>query len=70
MENIAVVMIAMENIAVVMIAMENIAVVYFLDLGNFERRIVVGFDDTQVVVDKLDGVSFTLHTQDIVRGRI
>ncbi|GKA56705.1 transposase, Ptta/En/Spm, transposase, Tnp1/En/Spm-like protein [Tanacetum coccineum] len=56
MENIAVVMIAMENIAVVMIAMENIAVVYFLDLGNFERRIVVGFDDTQVVVDKLDGV--------------
>ncbi|GJX40820.1 hypothetical protein Tco_0255810 [Tanacetum coccineum] len=47
-------MIVMENNAVVMIVMKNIAVEYFLDLRNFESRIVVGVDDTQVVVDKLD----------------
>ncbi|GKB70964.1 hypothetical protein Tco_0932376 [Tanacetum coccineum] len=49
---------------VVMIVMENIAVVYFLDLGNFGIRDVVGFDDTQVVVDKLVRVSFAFQTQD------
>ncbi|GJS61792.1 reverse transcriptase domain, reverse transcriptase zinc-binding domain protein [Tanacetum coccineum] len=41
---------------VVMIVMKNIAVEYFLDLGNFKSRIVVGVDDTQVVVDKLDRI--------------
>ncbi|GJX40819.1 zinc knuckle CX2CX4HX4C containing protein [Tanacetum coccineum] len=49
-------MIVMENNAVVMIVMKNIAVEYFLDLRNFESRIVVGVDDTQVVVDKLDRI--------------
>ncbi|GJU99086.1 zinc knuckle CX2CX4HX4C containing protein [Tanacetum coccineum] len=57
-------MIVMENNAVVMIVMKNIAVEYFLDLRNFESRIVVGVDDTQVVVDKLDRVSFAFHTVD------
>ncbi|GKA61938.1 hypothetical protein Tco_0761457, partial [Tanacetum coccineum] len=60
---IVVEMIMMENIAFVM---ENIAVEYLLDLRNFVSRIVVGVDDTQVVVDKLDRVSFALHTKDTV----
>ncbi|GJT52065.1 hypothetical protein Tco_0978222 [Tanacetum coccineum] len=53
----------MENIVVVM---ENIVVVYFLDIENFGSRIIVGVDDTQAVVDKLDRVSFTFHTEDTV----
>ncbi|GKC95471.1 hypothetical protein Tco_1160913 [Tanacetum coccineum] len=61
-----VVMIVMKNIAVVMVVMENIAVGYFLDLGDFGSRIVVGVDDTQVVVDKLDRVSFAFQTEDTV----
>ncbi|GJX65128.1 hypothetical protein Tco_0299471 [Tanacetum coccineum] len=48
------------------VAMENIAVEYFLDLRNFESRIVIGVDDTQVVVDKPDRVSFALQTEDTV----
>nr|GEY01852.1 hypothetical protein [Tanacetum cinerariifolium] len=37
-----------------------------IDLENFGTRIVVGVDDTQVVVDKLDRVSFAFHTKDTV----
>ncbi|GJY45136.1 hypothetical protein Tco_0433349 [Tanacetum coccineum] len=65
-ENIVVVMIVIENIVVVMIVIENITIVYFLDFGNFGSRDVVGFDDTQVVVDKLVRVSFAFQTQDTV----
>nr|GEX10410.1 hypothetical protein [Tanacetum cinerariifolium] len=56
----------MENIAVVMVVVENITVEYFLDSRNFGSRLVVGVDDTQVVVDKLDRVSFTFQTKDTV----
>nr|GEU90693.1 hypothetical protein [Tanacetum cinerariifolium] len=56
----------MENIAVVMGVVENITVEYFLDSGNFKSRLVVGVDDMQVVVDKLDRVSFTFQTEDTV----
>ncbi|GJR21239.1 hypothetical protein Tco_0969766 [Tanacetum coccineum] len=59
-------MIVMEKIAVVMALVENIAVEYFLDSRNFRSRLVVGVDDTQVVVDKLDRVSFAFQTEDTV----
>ncbi|GJZ47792.1 hypothetical protein Tco_0601624 [Tanacetum coccineum] len=49
-----------------MIVKENIAVEYFLDLRNFGSRIVVGVNDTQVVVDKLHQVSFVFQTEDTV----
>ncbi|GKE97247.1 hypothetical protein Tco_1582102, partial [Tanacetum coccineum] len=65
-QGIVVVVIVMENIAVMIIVMESIAVVYFFDLGNFESQIVVGVDDKQVVIDKLDRVSFAFHTEDTV----
>ncbi|GJR08826.1 hypothetical protein Tco_0791478 [Tanacetum coccineum] len=52
-QRIVVVITVIENIVVVMIVIENIVVVYFLDFRNFGIRDVVGFDDTQVVVDKL-----------------
>ncbi|GKD38680.1 hypothetical protein Tco_1258887, partial [Tanacetum coccineum] len=59
-------MIVMEKIAVVMVVVENITVKYFFDLRNFRSRLVVGVDDTQVVVDKLDRVSFAFQTEDRV----
>ncbi|GJV84611.1 retrovirus-related pol polyprotein from transposon TNT 1-94 [Tanacetum coccineum] len=59
-------MIVMENIVVLMVVMENIAVEYFLDLGYFGSRIVVGVDDTQVVDDKLDRVSFAFQMEDTI----
>ncbi|GJX04796.1 hypothetical protein Tco_0190712 [Tanacetum coccineum] len=57
-------MIVMKKIAVVMAVVENITVKYFFDLRNFGSRLVVGVDDTQVVVDKLDRVSFAFQTED------
>ncbi|GJW29884.1 putative reverse transcriptase domain-containing protein, partial [Tanacetum coccineum] len=66
MENIAVVMVVVENIAAVMIVVKNIVVEYFLDSRNFGSRLVVVVDDTQVVIDKLDRVSFAFQTEDTV----
>ncbi|GKF40439.1 hypothetical protein Tco_0120500 [Tanacetum coccineum] len=66
MSSIVVMTVVSQGIVVVVIVMENIVVVYFFDLGNFESQIVVGVDDTQVVVDKLDWVSFAFHTEDTV----
>ncbi|GKF72021.1 hypothetical protein Tco_0208135, partial [Tanacetum coccineum] len=59
-------MVVMENIAVVMVVVKNIAVEYLLDSRNFGSRLVVGVDDTQVVVDKLDRVSFAFQAEDTV----
>ncbi|GJT93828.1 hypothetical protein Tco_1082673 [Tanacetum coccineum] len=66
MSSIVVMTVMSQGIVVVVIVMENIVVVYFFDLGNFESQIVFGVDDTQVVVDKLDRVSFAFHTEDTV----
>ncbi|GJT04704.1 hypothetical protein Tco_0839166 [Tanacetum coccineum] len=65
-QRIVVVIIVIENIVVVMIVIENIVVVYFSDFENFKSRDVVGFDDTQVVVDKLVRVSFAFQMQDMI----
>ncbi|GJU46271.1 hypothetical protein Tco_1203537 [Tanacetum coccineum] len=51
---------------VVMAVVENIAVEDFLDSRNFRSRLVVGVDDTQVVVDKLARVAFAFQTEDTV----
>ncbi|GKE56619.1 hypothetical protein Tco_1495804, partial [Tanacetum coccineum] len=45
---------------------EGLCLVYFFDLRNFGSRLVVGVDDTQVVVDKLDRVSFAFQMEDRV----
>nr|GEV62776.1 hypothetical protein [Tanacetum cinerariifolium] len=46
-----------------MAVVENIAMEDFLDSRNFGSRLVVGVDDTQVVVDKLAWVAFAFQTE-------
>ncbi|GJW94300.1 putative ribonuclease H-like domain-containing protein [Tanacetum coccineum] len=58
-------MIVVENIAAVMIVMKKIVVEYFLDSSNFRSRIVV-VDDTPIVSDKLDRVTFAFHKEGTV----
>nr|GEY05956.1 hypothetical protein [Tanacetum cinerariifolium] len=49
------------------IVIENIVVEYFLDSPNFGSR-MVDVDDTPIVIDKLDRVTFAFH-KEVTVGR-
>ncbi|GKD65622.1 hypothetical protein Tco_1307730 [Tanacetum coccineum] len=59
------IVVVIENIVVVIeiivVVMENIMVAYFLGIGNFGIRVIVGFDVTQVV-----RLSIAFQTHDTV----
>ncbi|GJZ28453.1 hypothetical protein Tco_0573100 [Tanacetum coccineum] len=58
-------MVVLKNIVVVRIVMENIVVEYFLDSRNSRSR-MVDVDDTPIVIDKLDRVTFAFQKEETV----